>query len=379
VAVKDWRLFWADRRGAAVAFLVPFLLASIFGMVFHRPGGGLSHARLPLAIVNEDDDPFTQQLVADLLASPQLDAIVVERCAAETLLERHRVSVVLILPEGLGRLGTWHGLLTMSRPTIDLWHQPMSGVESQWAEGVFTEIIMRRLTGATPASGDGRPFGLRRASVPDMGDRPFDAYAHSFCGMTLQYLLFWGMDSGLMLLRERQRGVWRRYRSAPVSLWALLAGKAGATAAIALLQVLTTFGLGWLIFGVTVAGSITALVALAAAAALLASATGLLVAAVGGAESRARSVSVLVILSISMLGGLWVPTFLLPGWVRSLALALPTTWAMHGLDGVTWQGQGWSLAGPCVLAVLAFAGILLIAAGVALVRAESAARRGDGV
>ena len=54
----------------------------------------------------------------------------------------------------------------------------------------------------------------------------FNSYTHSFSGMTLQYLLFWGMESGLLLLRERQRGVWLRVRAAPVPLHAILLGKA---------------------------------------------------------------------------------------------------------------------------------------------------------
>ena len=51
-----------------------------------------------------------------------------------------------------------------------------------------------------------------------------------------------------------------------------------------------------------------------------------LVAAVGGTEARARSVSILVILGVSMLGGLWVPAFLLPEWVRDAALASLSSW-----------------------------------------------------
>ena len=37
LAGKDWRLFWADRRAAALCFLVPVVLASAFGLIFARP------------------------------------------------------------------------------------------------------------------------------------------------------------------------------------------------------------------------------------------------------------------------------------------------------------------------------------------------------
>ena len=57
--------------------------------------------------------------------------------------------------------------------------------------------------------------------------------------------------------------------------------------------------------------------------------------------------SILLILGVSLLGGLWVPAFLLPAWVRDASLALPTTWAMRGLETVTWQRGGfWSAAPP---------------------------------
>jgi ABC-2 type transport system permease protein len=195
--------------------------------------------------------------------------------------------------------------------------------------------------------------------------------------MTLQYLLFWGMESGLVFLRERRHGTWARVRAAPVSLGAALLGKALATAAIALLQVLVTFGFGYLAFGVVVGGSWAGFVLLALAASVLAAATGLLVAAVGGTEARARSVSVVVILGVSMLGGLWLPSFLLPGWVRDVALSLPTTWAMRGLDAVTWQGQGLAAALPGVGVVAAFAAAFLALAAWRLSAHEARLRRGQ--
>jgi ABC-2 type transport system permease protein len=142
------------------------------------------------------------------------------------------------------------------------------------------------------------------------------------------------------------------------------------------LQVLVTFGVGYVVFGVTVEGSVIGFVLLAVAACGLAAATGLLVAALGGTEPRARSVSVLVILGVSMLGGLWVPAFVLPAWVRNVSYALPTTWAMRGLETVTWQGGGFFAALPSAAAVAGFALALLALAAVRLKLAERAVRAG---
>jgi ABC-2 type transport system permease protein len=139
---------------------------------------------------------------------------------------------------------------------------------------------------------------------------------------------------------------------------------------IALALIAVTFGFGAVFFGVRISGSVAGFVLMALAAALLSASTGLLVAALGGNEGRARTVAILVILTLSLLGGLWLPSFLLPGWARKLALGLPTTWAARGLEGVTWQGMTLADAWPCALALVGFSAAFLAVAWWGLVRAD---------
>ena len=46
--------------------------------------------------------------------------------------------------------------------------------------------------------------------------------------MAIQFLLFAMANAGIEMLLERQRGLWKRLRSAPVSRLTLLAGKAAS-------------------------------------------------------------------------------------------------------------------------------------------------------
>jgi ABC-2 type transport system permease protein len=268
----------------------------------------------------------------------------------------------------------------LGRPEIGLLHHPNATAERQLAEGIVTETVMKLLAGEAFGANESEttmPFQVVAEGVAPFPGAQFNSYSHSFCGMTLQYLLFWGMESGLLLLRERQRGVWTRVRVAAIPLRCVLAGKAIATGSVALLQVLVTFGIGYVVFGVTIEGSTLAFGLLAMTVCALSAATGLLVAALGGTESRARSVSILVILGVSMLGGLWVPAFLLPTWIRDISLALPTTWAMHGLETVTWQRGGFLAALPSIAVVAGFALGLLAVAAFKLNMAERGLREGN--
>lgn len=383
LAAKDWRLFWADRRAALLCFVVPVVLASAFGLIFHRPSADAAPTKLPVLLVVEDGGAFAAQVAAELLSSPRLDVKSATREEAEAAVASRRPAVAIVLPAGFERVKDWQPNQVSHKVGVQVLHHPAAGAERQWAEGAVTEAVVRRLAraklgGLAPdanAAGFNAPFTVEATAV-SAGSPEFNSYSHSFCGMTLQYLLFWGMESGLLFLRERQRGVWKRTQAAPVPLGCVLAGKSLSTALIALLQVLVTFGFGHLVFGVAVTGSFVGFVLLAVAACGLAAATGLLVAAVGGTEARARSVSILVILGVSMLSGLWVPAFLLPEWVRDAALSLPTAWAMNGLGGVTWQGLGLWAVLPSVLAVAAFALAFLAVAALRLKWAEQRLRRG---
>jgi len=108
-------------------------------------------------------------------------------------------------------------------------------------------------------------------------------------------------------------------------------GKVLSIIVVALLQILVVFLAGYLLFGVSIMGSFAAFTAMSMVIALLVASVGLLVAAMGDTEARARSISILVILALSMIGGLWLPAFLFPQWLQRISVNLPTSWAMNGL------------------------------------------------
>ncbi len=353
LARKDLLLFLADRRGVLLCFGVPVALAILFGAIFHRAEGDEPRPRV--WVVRPDESPFARRVAEALTRSDKMQASGCDLATAHRRLASETSGVAVVLPAG------WR--TAADTPRVEVLHHPLAHVEARHAEGLFTEAAMREAARDLLGVADIRtPFRVTRAAVPGGGALSTNAYPHSFCGMTLQYLLFWGMDAGLMLLRERRQGTWRRLRAAPLSRADLILGRFLATAIIALCLIAFSFGVGAAFFGVRITGSVIGFVLMALAAALLAASVGLMVAALGGNEARARSVSILVILGLSLLGGLWLPSFLLPAWAQALALALPTTWAARGLEGVCWQGMGLGGALPCAAALTLFTvGFLIVA------------------
>ena len=155
-----------------------------------------------------------------------------------------------------------------------------------------------------------------------------------------------------------------------------LLGRATATAIIAMLQVLSTFAFGYLVFGVRITGSPIGFVLLAPGRMRIVFSSWAAGGGDGWNRGTRRNACILLILAVSMLGGLWLPAFLLPRWVQEGAKALPTSWAMTGLDGVTWQGLSLPNVAASVVAVVLFSTVFMVLAIGRFSWTESRRRRG---
>jgi ABC-2 type transport system permease protein len=184
---------------------------------------------------------------------------------------------------------------------------------------------------------------------------PYNGYAHSFAGMAIQFLLFAMANLGIEMLVERQRGLWRRLRSAPVSRFTLLAGKSLSGAIISLLILGVCFAFAMAVFRVRIHGGVAGFIGIAVACSLMASAFGVLVAALGNTPATSRGVTTLAVLVMVMLGGAWVPAFVFPAWLQQLTLLVPVRWAVDGFDAMTWRGIGSAGAVVPILVLLGFA------------------------
>jgi len=132
----------------------------------------------------------------------------------------------------------------------------------------------------------------------------------------------------------------------------LLGSRLASTALIALMIFAAVYAAAMVVFKVRIAGSLVGFVAVAAAFALLAASTGLMIAALGRSVAATRGVATFAVLLLVMLGGAWVPSFVFPDWLQQLALFVPTRWAVDGLDAMSWRGLP-------VTAALAPVGVLL--------------------
>jgi ABC-2 type transport system permease protein len=360
---KDLQLFASDRRAVVMSFVVPIAIASFFGSIFSGPGKNSEPPKVSVAIVDEDGSAISTDVLAGARADRNFTVTQPTRGEAREAVRLGRTSVAAIIPKGFGDAAAaalaGHG----ERPALGLLYDPSHATELVMVRGILTEHVMQSAAKQVFGGRGARlPFTVAEQAMTSGDNVTYNGYAHSFAGMGIQFLLFAAANLGIDVLLERQRGLWKRLRSAPVSRTTLLAGKTLSGTIISLMTLLVSFAFAMIVFGVRIEGSVVGFFSVAVACSLMAATFGLLIAAVGKTPASARGVTTLAVLMMVMLGGAWVPTFIFPRWLQRLTVVVPARWAVDGLDAMSWRGIGMSGAVMPTIVLLGFAAAFALVA-----------------
>ena len=162
-------------------------------------------------------------------------------------------------------------------------------------------------------------------------------------------------------LQEKKDGTFQRILAAPLHKAALLIGKLLPYYLVNLIQIGLMFSIGVVVFGIK-PGHLPALVVVSLALAAAANGLGLLVAALGKTESQVNALSVLLAITLSALGGMMVPTFIMPDLMKILSLFTPHAWALAGYHDVIIRGLGVKAVLTETLVLLGFASFFFVVA-----------------
>lgn len=390
VAIKDLRIFAADRKSMMISFLVPIIIATFFSFVMVGSSGGSKQAsKIPILIVNEDKDPLTDTLIAKLGASDMISVETVTRAKAEEEVKKGSKGVAVIFPKGFATKAK-SALFAGEPAQLEELYDPTKGTDRQVAQGALMQILMQEISkagmsgegakvnlqraldmetdpvrkkawagfmnswesldksggmssGNGEANGMRQPFEIKGTSMTASKDNDSDANAgraHVFGGMAVQGLLFLAIESAMSMLRDRRSGVWTRMKAAPVSTTALVLGNGFGSWIKSLFVFAGVMGFGILVLGIRVYGSWIGLGLVALVTSLMTSCYGLLVASLGKTEQQSRGFSMIAILIMLMLGGAWFPTFLMPPFMQTVSKIIPVRWAIDGVDAMVFRGAG---------------------------------------
>lgn len=404
---KDLKVFFADRQGALMTVLVPVVLASLLGMLFApRASASVLH----LLVVSSDAEPLVTKLVTAIDASENFEVERVSEAVARERVAKGRASLALILPPGTAESLRPENLFQGERRRVELLYDPSNEIEANMARGLLIQVSMqetmasladpqamatsfesweRRLAPDTdpalrefvragrglkerakpePSAGKASaggglspPLEFEKVAVAASGGaRGYNSYAHNFAGMLLMFLLFAAQSRAKALIGEREAGTLVRLRLTGASHTRILLGVGASTALIALLASTLVYAVGMLVFGIRIQGPLAGFVGVVLAQALFVGGFALLLAGLGRTEEQVGAIGPFVVLVMCFAGGAMFPSFMMPSWLRTLSLVLPTYWATDGLAAMTWRGLGLSSAALPIAFLLAWASLSAI-------------------
>ncbi|HEY2679278.1 MAG TPA: ABC transporter permease [Steroidobacteraceae bacterium] len=337
---KDIAQFLRDRRALVVSVLTPIVVAAFFGFLFAGPGsGGSPVSRMAVGVTDLDNSALTKAVIDSLQQDESLKIQLLPEDEAAQLVRSGKLRAAVVFPAEFESLATG-ALLSSKAPMADvkLLYDPSQSLIRPMVSGLVTQHVMQRLSRPN-FIGDARPVPFKLENTAMTTGPRYNSYAHSFAGISIQFILFMSIDAGIALLVMRREGMWRRLRAAPLSHGVLLGSRVVGTMFIALGILVVVYVAAYAGFGVRIAGSVPGFIMVATAFALLSATTGLMISALGRSEGATRGVSMFSVLILVMLGGAWVPAFLFPEWLQRATEFTPTRWAVDGLDAMTWRGM----------------------------------------
>ena len=405
---RDLRLFFMDKRAVTMSFAAPILIGSFFGYIFGGVSDDSPPSKIAVAVVNQDNSDVSRKVVAALGADAALNVKSLALGEARELVRGGKTTVAVVIPPGFADRAGKSFFRGGDKPEIQLLYDPSHSAELQMVRGLLMqhvmEVVGRETMGggagsqrlmedslrdldqsqvmkpedktalrrmlqsvgewnqrqnanpqAQASSGFSMPYTVSQQAVTARQGVKYNSMAHSFAGMCVQFILFMGIDAGMVVLYQRRSGLWKRLQAAPLSRYTIIGSRATSAGIVAMVIMLTVFGFARVVFGVKIEGSMAGFLGVCVAFAIMTATFGLLIAVLGKTPEATRGIAILVTLILVMLGGSWVPAFLFPEWLQKATFAIPTRWAVDGLDAMVWRGSGFHEALGPIGALFAFA------------------------
>lgn len=357
---NDLRLFLRNKTWFIWLFLMP--LAFVYFMGFANRGPGNPYNRTPPVLVENQDTNFLGRVFMDelgaqgmwLLSPTNREAaargIRIPGDLTSNALQEKQTKLEFFKREGSAESDAVLIEARLIRALIAMNGHILEAVTHAGGSNTLTEAALREVMAApNPVSLNARFAG--RKPVPS-------GFNFSLPGNLVMYLMMnLLIFGGATVAAERRDGVIRRFMVHPVARGEIVMGKIYGLMLLGLVQIVFFLCVGKFLLGVNLGANLPAVTLTLLVLAWVAGSLGVLVGSVITAEDRVAGLCVLASLLMAALGGCWWPLEIAPPALKTIALCLPTGWAMKALHQVISFGSGFGAILVPLAVLLGFAAV----------------------
>ncbi|MCG6948475.1 MAG: ABC transporter permease [Acidobacteria bacterium] len=383
---------WHGRTEILLTFVVPIVFFTIFAFIFDEQIGLGKSPRVNLALVDEDDTGLSRELLSALAewdtlhiyAPPDYgDGLFVfaSRAPVRELVLAGTIQLAVVIPEGwtVSRLNPGDesvSLQLLADSSDPVATQVVSALLRQTVGQLTGERVREQIRSflslspdrfaESPLSSLAAPIAI---DVVDLlaADKANPVVSMYAAGIAVMFLLFGAVGNSGTLLEEEENQTLERLMCSELGMTQLLAGKWLLMTIVGIIQVTIMFAWAELAFGVDFLGHLSGFTVMTVVTAGAASSFALTLAALCTNRAQLNAVAVILILSMSALGGSMVPRYVMSEAIQQIGKITFNAWALDGYNKVFWRDLPITALAP-ELAVLTVTAIILFGAARLLAR-----------
>lgn len=389
---KEYLLLVRDRTGLAILFLMPMVLIFVMTLIQDGAFKTLNEKGIPVVFVNNDKDSLGF-LIEKGLRNNDLCSYNDSINGKPATLESAKQAVAdgkfligIVVPEG-ATAAIRKNVTKLIKESISVDTQSIpydsSGNDSAEIDILIDPVAKKTFVTAMVSSLREfiseiktkvmfETFSRQIAEmIPDKSQGPKNAYAqsqiitykeiyasksekiiipnavqHNVPAWTIFAMFFIAIPLCGSIMKEKSEGSIFRLRTMPASYLILTGGKLVVYVVVCLVQFLLMISVGLYFLPMlglptlVLGNSFWGIGILTLATALAATGYGVLVGTLASTEQQGAIMGSLSILLLSALGGIWVPTYIMPESMRSISSLSPLNWSLNGYYKLFLRGSG---------------------------------------
>ena len=403
---KEYKVLTRDRAGLAITFIMPTVLILIITLIQDTTFRSVNEASVPLLIVDRDHDSLSSVLETSLIKSKFFVITKKQLSDEETKKEiaTGHFFIGIIIPENTSKklrekssarigklLGSFSGDTTAivepldtSKLKVQLYFDPITKKSfkttiSNSIERIISQIEMQSMVSslnekmkesfplATPSKLELTPIVSLTEEYASYNNSSIipNSVQHNVPAWTLFAMFFICIPLAGNIIRERDDGSAFRLLTMPGSYMIVILGKMLTYVIVSLIQFALMLCVGVFILPLlglpelNIGNNLPVLFLVAFAAGLAATGFGLLVGTIATSHDQASLFGAVFVIILAAIGGIWVPTFVMPNVMKKIAVISPLNWGLEAFYGIFLRNFGFKEIFPEVAKLLLFFGASL--------------------
>ena len=399
--VKEFLILINDKVGLLLMYLMPILLVFIITVVQDSTFKLVNENNIELLVINEDDGALGDSL-SNLLTTSGLFNIRFEESMdskeIESLLlngdELIAVQIPFDFSENLelkaatlsSNMLVQFGLLDsiqqnhdLKASQLNLFYDPVlqenfrfsivSSIKA-YINAIENQLVIRSLYQSLGMDASNNAFMqelamnktavIQKSASSTSGEIIPNSTQHNVPAWSIFAMFFMVISLGGNVVKERLSGSFVRLQTIPSSFLLVLVSKVIIYLGVALSQLALIFTIGKFVFPLIglpeleLPSNISGLIAVSTLSGLAAISFALLIGTYAKTQEQANGFGAISVIILAAIGGIWVPTFVMPHYLQVIGMVSPLHWCLEGFYTLFLKGGDWYLLYPTFLFLIIF-------------------------